>query len=160
MQAGAALEPDPGPGAPAAPVIAPTDLAYAAALVDNLARLSARTVHGTELPQVTIQGKQPGLEWLAEITGVALIPVNRQYTRHVCSEHCPEAHSPIESRSRRWHLTGARATVVLWNLDPYLRNPEASREARRLVGVGLAAGYKGNVAVDLTRLGWELPWDR
>lgn len=135
----------------------PTDLAYVAALVDNLARLSVRTMSGTDLPQVTIQGRHPSLPWLAEVTGVALVPVNRQYTRHVCTEHCPDAHSPIESSSRRWHLTGARATVVLWNLDPFLRNPEVSREARRLVDVGRAAGRKGTTDADLARLGWELP---
>ena len=135
--------------------LAPADLAYAAALIDSFAVLTTRRVGEAELPQVTIQGKVAALPWLAEVSGVKVIEVAKDYARHQCSEHCPDRHTRIESTTRRWQLTGARATVVLYSVEPYLR--VQARTARGLVEVGQGLGFKTDVVNDMTRLGWTIP---
>lgn len=132
------------------------DLAYAAALIDSFAVLRVREYRGTGLPEVTIQGSRiAALDWLAGITGVKVVQIPKGYNRHQCSEHCPEKHTRIESETRRWQVTGARATVVLHNVQRFMR--VQGREARDLVEAGQAIGYKGNVIGEMSRLGWEIP---
>lgn len=131
------------------------DLAYAAALVDSFAALRTRRAGDTELPEVTIQGKIAALPWLAERTGVKIIEVTKGYNRHQCSDHCPQAHTRIESTTGRWVMTGARATIVLYNIAPFMH--VQARRARDLVEAGQEIGYKTNVVNDMTRLGWMVP---
>lgn len=135
--------------------LSPADLSYVAALVDSFARLKVREVHETPLPEVTIQGRIAALPWLADLTGVKIIEITKGYNRHQCTDHCPQAHTRIESLTGRWVLTGARATIVLFNVLPYLRVQR--REALQLVGTGQTIGYKTNVVNDMKRLGWEAP---
>lgn len=133
------------------------DLSYVAALIDNFARLATRLIpSGTELPEVTIQNSRlVALDWLATVTGVGVTPVSKDYSRHQCSEHCPDRHSHIESLTRRWQLSGAKATIVLYNVEPFLRVQGV--DARRLVDVGQGSGYKTNVVNEMSRLGWKIP---
>jgi hypothetical protein len=132
------------------------ELAYVAALIDTFGVLRVREFRSTDLPEVTIQGKRiAALDWLAEITGVSVVRVGKDYLRHQCSEHCPAKHTHIESFTRRWQLTGARATIVLHNVEPYMRLQ--GREARELVEAGRAIGYKGDVVNAMSRLGWDVP---
>jgi hypothetical protein len=135
--------------------VKPTDFAYVAALVDNLGKLSSRVVHRDELPVVTIQGKHAALPWLAEVSGVQLMQLDKSYTRHQCSEHCPDKHMPIDSWTHRWQVTGARAIVVLWNVEPYMRAQAA--EARRLLRLGGLVAVKGTTIFDMAERGWPLP---
>lgn len=132
-----------------------SDLAYAAALIDSFGNLKTRRVGENELPEVIIQGKIRTLPWLAYVTGVKLIEVTKGYSRHQCSQHCPTAHTEIVSISKRWVVTGARATIVLHNVEPFMR--AHGREARALVEVGRQVGYRGNVINSMIELGWKIP---
>lgn len=136
-------------------MIRQADLSYAAALIDSFGTLKVREVHETLLPEVIIQGKIAALPWLAEITGVKVIEIRKGYNRHQCTDHCPQAHTRIESLTGRWVVTGARATVVLHNVEPYMR--VQARKARDLVEAGQAIGYKTNVVNDMIKLGWQVP---
>lgn len=136
-------------------VLADADLAYVAALVDTLGKLTTRVVNRDELPVVTIQGKHEVLPWLAEVTGVKIMRLGKDYTRHQCAEHCPEKHMDIKSWTYRWQLTGSRAVTLLAAIEPYLRLQ--GREARRLVEVGRAAAFKPATAADMARRGWVVP---
>lgn len=132
-----------------------SDFAYLAGLVDSLAKLTSRVVSRDELPVVTIQGKHEILPWLAEVSGVKLMQLDKSYTRHQCTEHCPDRHMPIESWTYRWQVVGARAIVVLWNIEPYLRIQGS--EARRLLRIGAHVAVKGTTIHDMAELGWPLP---
>jgi hypothetical protein len=131
------------------------DVAYCAALIDNLAALRTRQVGPSTLPVVQVSGKWGVLSWLAEITGTKVIETRRKYTRHNCTEHCPSRHSDITSRSGRWSITGMRAVIVLLNCEKYMRVQES--RARELIDAGLAATYQGQVVNDMRRRGWEIP---
>lgn len=129
-----------------------SELGYIAALVDSLAKLTSRTVHRHELPVVTIQGKYEILPWLASGTGVQLMKLDKGYARHQCSEHCPEKHMVIASWTYRWQLVGARATILLDNIYPFLRLQRAT--AGRLIELGQDAGAKAPTIEDMKRLGF------
>jgi hypothetical protein len=135
--------------------LGPADLAYAAALIDNLASLRVRTLGQSRLPVVEISGKYAGLPWLGEVTGTKVVETKRNYSRHNCTQHCPSAHAEIKSYSMRWSITGMRASIVLHNVLPFLR--VQADDAHALMDYGLTLSYKGQVVNDLAKIGWKIP---
>jgi hypothetical protein len=57
-----------------------------------------------------------------------------------CTEHCREKHQHVMSVSGRWSVTGANATVVLWNIRPFIQLQ--TEQVRTDLVVGLSAGFK------------------
>lgn len=137
------------------PSLSTADIAYAAAIIDNLAALRTRELATSVLPVVQVSGKYGSLAWLGELTGTKVVETRRTYLRHQCNEHCPAPHAHIESRSARWSVTGMRATIVLYTVEPFLRVQAAA--ARDLVAAGLAVQYQGQVVNEMHSLGWALP---
>ena len=131
------------------------DVAYCAAIIDNLATLRARRYGPSLLPIVEVSGRWASLSWLADVTGTTLVETRRAYTRHNCTEHCPDRHANITSRSARWSVTGMRATIVLAACLPYMR--ERLEFARQLVEDGLGMQYQGQVVNDMAARGWPIP---
>ena len=131
------------------------DIAYAAALIDNVAALRTRDYQGSTLPVVQVSGRYGSLVWLGEVTGTKVVETRRQFTRHNCTQHCPDRHADIVSRSFRWSVTGIRAAIVLANIEPFMRVQAAT--ARRLIDLGLAVAYQGQVVNDMAALGWTIP---
>ena len=132
------------------------DLAYIAALIDTRGALASRTVRDAVLPQVAISGRPfPALQWLGEVTGVRVVPTERDFTKAGCAEHCSEKHLHVRSLSGRWMISGAKATIVLAAVQPYLRLRAA--EVEDAVALGLAANFKGATAQAMRKLGWPIP---
>lgn len=133
------------------------ECAYAAGLIDALGVLSLRVQPGTlsDLPSVVVSGNPVAVGWLAARTGTSVVTVKRDYTRHRCTEHCPEAHDAVKSLSSRWSVTGTRATIVLYNVLPFLTAQHEA--ASELVAAGLSIGWKGQVVEDMKALGWVIP---
>lgn len=131
-----------------------TDLAYIAALVDQFGRLSLRELPGgSVIPEVTIQNKRiSALSWLAEITGVSVVRVGKDYHKHQCSDHCPGKHTRVESETRRWQVSGTKATILLHAIEPFMR--VQATEARNLVWAGHQCGQKPHVVAEMKLLGW------
>lgn len=134
----------------------PGDLAYLAGVIDSQAVIRSRQVGDTVLPMVALHGSNMSmLDHLAAVTGTKVTPTSRTYDKAGCSEHCPDKHQHIVSKSGRWSVTGARATVLLAALRPFLRlQGFAADEA---LAVGLRAPRKGNTAGKMAGLGWPLP---
>lgn len=132
------------------------DLAYVAALVDAMGGVKIRrTPEGTDLPVVYAHGKIDILAPLGTLTGTKVIETRRNYSRSGCAEHCPLPHQHIVSVSGRWSVTGVKATVVLWNIRPYLRvHADAARTG---VVVGTAAPFKPATPQKMAALGWHIP---
>lgn len=131
-------------------------LAYVAAIIDSLGGIRTRVVGDTELPMVFVHGPNlPVLQYLADLTGTKVTVVTRGYSKAGCAEHCPEQHQHIHSRSGRWSVTGVKATVLLWNIRPYLRfQAEAAATA---ITLGLSAPFKPATPGKMLTLGWALP---
>jgi hypothetical protein len=135
----------------------PEDLAYMAALIDTMGSLRIRsTPEGTRLPSVTVSSANARLlQILSEATGTNLIVISRNYDRRGCSEHCDGPHDHVDSTTSRWNITGARATVFLNALVPYMRIQ--TDEAEELLSIGLGAPRKAATAERMRDLGWSLP---
>lgn len=134
-----------------------SDKAYIAGLIDSLAVLRTRRAGDADLPFLAINSTRMDapLQWLAEQTGSKVTPRHRGYYKHNCTDHCPSAHQQITSVSASWVLTGARATIVLHNILPFLRLQHET--ARDLVQQGMALGYSGSVIKSMSAAGWDIP---
>jgi hypothetical protein len=138
-------------------VIERAELAYLAAVVDTQSIIRLRTTgDGTDLPMLALHGPNVALlEWLAELTGTKVTVTRRTYSKHGCAEHCPEKHQHIVSTSGRWSVSGAKATIVLDAVTPYLRWQYAA--AIEAVRVGVTAPTKPATARKMHALGWPIP---
>lgn len=131
-------------------------LAYVAGIVDLLGLIRVRHVEDTPLPVLQVHGKHmPTFDYLGSLTGTKAIETTRDYTRHGCAQHCAEKHMHIVSRSGRWSLTGAKATVVLWNIQPFLRVKKDAADGALAVGLGTT--FKQGTVGKMRDLGWEIP---
>lgn len=131
-------------------------LAYVAGLVDSRAALSSRTVAAAVLPQVALNGGPMAvLEYLGGLTDTKVVATRRDYSRSPCAEHCTTRHMHIESLSGRWAVSGAKATIILAAIAPYLVMRPAAVED--LVDVGLRASFKGATVAKMKLLGWPIP---
>lgn len=130
--------------------------AYIAGIIDSQGGIRTRVVGGTELPMVYLHGPNvPVLRLLADVTGTTVTTTRRKYSKAGCAQHCPDKHQHIVSESGRWSLTGVKATVLLWNIRPYMHfQTDAAREA---INLGLRAPFKPATLQKMESLGWELP---
>jgi hypothetical protein len=108
---------------------------------------------GTQLPAIAISnGNVEMLQYLAKLTGTRAVTTRQQYVKAGCSEHCREKHQHVMSVSGRWSVTGAKATVVLWNIRPYIHLQTEAVQTALVVGLG--AGFKPATA----RMGEVVGW--
>jgi hypothetical protein len=132
------------------------DLAYIAAVIDTRGHIASRSVREAMLPLLAVSSPEVALlNWLGEITGTRPVTTSRSYGRAGCSEHCPDAHQHVTSISGRWSVTGVKATVVLFNVAPYLR--VRAQDAADAMALGLSAGFKRATVQKMAALGWALP---
>ena len=131
--------------------------AYVAGVIDLLGLIRIRvTPPDTQLPSIAISNSNVAmLGFLAQLTGTRAIVTRRQYVKAGCSEHCREKHQHVMSVSGRWSVTGAKATVVLWNIQPYVHLQ--SDAVRTALLVGLHTGYKPATVAKMSELGWDVP---
>lgn len=131
-------------------------LAYVASIIDTQGIIRIRTAGDTELPMVALHGSNTQmLEYLAALTGTRVTIVRREYSKVGCTEHCMEKHQHITSKSGRWSVTGFKATVLLYNIQPYIRFQRGPVRAALVVGMG--APIKPATVGKMAKLGWEIP---
>lgn len=132
------------------------DLVYVAAVVDLLGHVTVRSMEGTDLPYIAISTRHVELlSDLGEMTGTKVLTTRRAYNQHRCREHCDEAHQHVESVSGRWQLTGAKATVLLAAIKPFIRFQKTDIE--EALKVGLGAPKKPATPNKMKALGWPIP---
>lgn len=133
------------------------ELAYLAAVIDTRARIKTIDLSsGSVIPSLAISGPDVDLlQYLGDLTGMAAFMVRRTYLKHRCTEHCPERHEYVQSETARWSITGAKATIILAAVLPYMR---FQRElAEEVLAIGLDAPHKKPTVTKMKRLGWPLP---
>ena len=137
--------------------LSPTTLSYMAGVLDSIGLLTTRTLpNDTILPRVALHTKNTGLlQFFGERTGVTTVTTERNYMRFGCQEHCAEKHRHIRSVSGRWAIEGAKATILLFNLERFLRLQRSTAHA--LIEVGLRAEHKRATLEKMRMLGWEVP---
>ncbi len=140
-------------------MIPETDLAYLAGVVDVLGRIWTRpSSNGRRLPLLELNANRPELmEWLSDLTRTDVVVTSRDYMRLGCAEHCSESHVHTVSTSTRWSVTGAKATIVLFNIEPYvfLKRPEVEYA----LGLGMMSEMRAQTVRDMKTRGWVVPPD-
>jgi hypothetical protein len=133
------------------------DLAYLAGVIDTQGRITTRrTADGTLLPMVAVSTRDTRLlRWLGQISGMRPVTTRRNYSKAGCGQHCPDKHQHIVSESGRWSVSGAKATIILRAVRPYLRLQQ--EEVGHALTVGLEAPFKPATPQKMAGLGWELP---
>lgn len=135
----------------------PTEYAYIAGILDIMARITTmETTDGTRLPLVAVSTTDTGiLNYLGEVSGITPFLTHRSYDKHRCIEHCETAHEHVVSTSGRWSVSGAKATIILHNVRPFLRMQlDAAEDA---LEVGLVAPFKPATPAKMVELGWKVP---
>ena len=131
-------------------------LAWYAGVIDLAGVIRTREVGDTVLPMLALHGPNTLLlQQFAEATATKVTIVKRDYHRMNCSVHCTEAHQHVLSESGRWSVSGAKATVVLFALRPYLRIQGYA--ADECIEVGMSAPRKATTGFKMEELGWPLP---
>lgn len=132
-------------------------IAYVAGIIDCQGNIRSMTTDdGTVLPLVSISTPNVALaNYLGHLTGIKPIMVNRQYTKHRCLEHCDKPHEHITSSTARWSVSGAKATVLLNAIKPYVQIQKS--EIEELAELGLSAPKKKATPLKMMSLGWPLP---
>lgn len=138
-------------------MIEPETLAYIAAVLDTQARITTmETSGGTVLPLVALScPNMKLLEFLGSLTGMQPFTTKRSYDKHRCSLHCDAAHDHVVSQSGRWSISGAKATVVLAAIQPYVRFQ--TEEVSVALKAGLEAPKKKATPEKMKQLGWPIP---
>lgn len=138
-------------------MITDAELSYMAAVIDVQGNIRVmETQGGTLLPRVMLSCPNLALlDYFGSMTGMKPILVKRSFDRHRCSIHCEEAHDHITSVTGRWSVSGAKATVMLAAIEPYIRFQKA--ETEEALKVGLAAPKKPATPAKMKALGWPIP---
>lgn len=132
------------------------ELAYIAGIIDTHAIIRLREYNETVLPMVAVHGPNASmLAYLARRTGTKVTWIERNYHRGGCVEHCPEPHVHIVSKSGRWHVSGAKATIMLSALRPFLQLQGYG--ADQAIEVGMKAPKKQATPEKMRVLGWPVP---
>jgi hypothetical protein len=130
--------------------------AYVAGLLDAQGLITVRTDQaGSVLPVVALSiPNQELVSWLGTLTSTTPTITKRQFSRHRCTEHCPTNHQQVSSVSMRWIVTGAKATVVLRAVRPWLRFQ--TEQADSVLAVADQAPYKPATFQKMRELGWPV----
>ena len=133
------------------------DIAYVAGLLDALSRVRIfSTPEGTDLPRIAVSTPEMELlTYLGSLTGTAPFITKRTYDRHRCTQHCEQAHQHVVSKSGRWSVSGAKATILGSAVLPHIRLQKTDFEVA--VAVGLIAPKKLATPKKMQALGWPLP---
>lgn len=134
------------------------DRSYVAGVIDARAHIEINMRHGKPQPRLSVTTRRISLlEHLAEITGTNISHDNRGYEKRGCGEHCATAHIHVARQSAKWRVDSLRATVVLFNVRPYIVSQVAEVAEALRVGLECYPAARGDTAKQMSRLGWELP---
>ena len=131
---------------------------YLAGVLDARAHIEAHNRHGHVQPRLRVTTKMLRLlNTLAEYTGTKVVPDYRGYTKRPCGEHCTDKHSHVVRQSAQWTVDSSRATIVLYNVVPFMvaQRPEAVLALE--AGLQRFPPARGNVDDQMAALGWALP---
>lgn len=134
-----------------------TTKAYLAAVMDNFGAMNVRTLStGTTQPMIFCSGNRPVvLRMLGDLTRTKVVKTSRDYSKHLCNEHCPDRHFEAQSNSMRWQITGMKATIFLFNILPFMVVRKV--EAKAVFDAGIDSNFKGITVEAMRDLGWDIP---
>lgn len=134
-------------------------IAYVAGVLDARAHVEVMSGRGRgPQPRLSVTTRRLDLlEHLAGLTGTKISLDSRGYQRRPCVAHCVERHEHLVRQSAKWRVDCLRATIVLFNVQPFIVSQRI--EVANALAVGLTAypAARGNTAKQMAALGWALP---
>jgi hypothetical protein len=129
-----------------------------AGVIDARGHIDMNLRHGKPQPRLSVTTRRTDLlEYMAKHTGTQISYDHRGYEKRLCSAHCTEQHIHVVRQSAKWRVDSSRATIVLYNVQPFIVSQVAEvREALR-VGLESYPAARGDTASKMKKLGWELP---
>ena len=154
--------------------IAPAELGWVAGVLDLKGRVVRKNNVRRATPQLVliVESMQHNVvRELAALTGTQPEVQKTQSAQHLfarrgCTEHCPDQHIHVEIDNikpvMRWTITGAAMAILLWNLQPYLRNGSELLKAMQEANDNMTLDGRGAAATvgalrRLERMGWSIP---
>lgn len=147
-------------------------LGWFAGVIDLKGRARAVNTPSRKNPLLTLRvdsRELPIIRELCSLTGTraTFAPEKHahEWQRKGCIEHCPEPHVHIDRTMPAmgtWHITGAGAAIVLYNLLPFLLSDRGFTELMDDALAVVPESGPGRHAIDLSirrlkDLGWEIP---
>lgn len=131
-------------------------LVYMAAVIDTMGNLTTRPTAASHLPLVEVNGPNMALlDWLSGMSRTKPLVIRRAYSKAGCAEHCAEKHQHVKSVSGRWSVSGCKATVILYNVAPFMQLQQV--RAEELVEHGLQFPWRSQAIRDMRELGYRFP---
>lgn len=138
--------------------MSPERIAYIAGVIDARGHLEANNRHGKPQPRVRVTTRRHALlEDLAKSTGSKVVMDDRGYERRACSEHCEDRHQHVVRQSAQWTVDSSRATIVLYNIQPYVVAQRVEVGSLLRIGLQSYPAARGDTAKRMAKLGWSLP---
>jgi hypothetical protein len=132
-----------------------TDIAHFAGVLDAMGRITIEKTGYLSLSAST--KKIVVIQYLCNISGITVVETERDFVRAGCLAHCKEQHQHVKSRSSRWKVYGAKATIMLFNAYPYLRLQRGNANLGLEVGMLNRGAWKGNTIDYMRENGWSIP---
>lgn len=139
-------------------MLSDTEIAFLAGIIDARGHIEVGERHGFLQPRLAVTTRRTELlDYLCMRTGTSKSDEDRPYERRPCGSHCTDAHQHVVRQSAKWRVDSGRATVVLWNVKPYIVSQRA--EVLRALRIGMDAWppRRGNTGTQMLALGWALP---
>lgn len=134
------------------------NLAHIAGVIDARGHIEMNNRHGKLQPRLSVTTRRVVLlEYLANHTGVRISYDERGYHKRGCNEHCHEPHIKVARQSAKWRVDSLRATVVLYNVQPFIVSQVSEVAEALRVGLESYPAARGSTAKQMAELGWDLP---
>lgn len=134
------------------------NVAYLAGVIDARGHVEVNVRHDRPQPRIRITTRRFGLlSHLAECTGTKVYADDRGYERRPCSNHCHEPHVHVVRQSSRWTVDSSRATIVLYNIEPFIVDKRDEVRTALMAGLDAFPPTRSNVPEVMVRLGWAIP---
>lgn len=136
----------------------PLPIEYIAGVIDARGHIAVNMRHSVPQPRIRLTTRRlPLLEHFAKVTGTKVVRDDRGYERRPCHLHCDEAHLHYVRQSVQVTVDSARATIVLFNVKPFIVGQKDEVEIALNHGLKAFPPPKGDTIKRMEKLGWEIP---
>ncbi len=133
-------------------------LAFVAGVLDARGHIDMNDRHGRPQPRLSVTTRRVELlQHLAQLTGTTVREDDRSYDRRPCGVHCTEHHSHAVRQSAYWRVDSSRATIVLYNVQPFIVCQRVEVAQALAAGLESYPAARGDTAKQMKALGWALP---
>lgn len=140
------------------PNLSELNIPWFAGVIDARGHIDLNVRHDKPQPRLSVTTRRMDLLiFMSEHTGTQISVDNRGYEKRPCGAHCKDKHVHVARQSAKWRVDSSRATIVLYNVQPYIISQVT--EVRKALEIGLQSypAARGNTAKKMQKLGWELP---